>query len=61
MGNALLVSKETLGTGIDRLASNEALRKKLGDAGKKILSQYDWERVCSNFLSICRDYVNLRE
>lgn len=57
--NALLVSKETLGTAMDKLTSNEALRKKLGDAGKGILNQYDWERVCANFLSFCRDYARV--
>jgi glycosyltransferase involved in cell wall biosynthesis len=51
--NALLVSRDTLGAAIERLASDNALCERLGAAGKKVAKQYAWESICSEFMAYC--------
>jgi len=51
--NALLVSKNTLGAAMDRLAADKLLCDKLGAAGLTIVNQYSWDKVCEDFLSKC--------
>jgi glycosyltransferase involved in cell wall biosynthesis len=52
--NSLLVSAETLGAALERLAADEGLCKKLGDAGRSTASEYSWPNVGNMFFAHCK-------
>ena len=48
--NALLVDEHELATAIQRLAQDPALAARLGEQGKHITTDYDWQTVGQRFL-----------
>jgi glycosyltransferase involved in cell wall biosynthesis len=55
--NALLVSVETLGAALERLASDNFLCDRLGTAGRTIADQYAWDKICSDFVDKCSELL----
>jgi glycosyltransferase involved in cell wall biosynthesis len=49
--NSLLVSKETLGEAMDKLATDELLGDKLGIAERAIVNQYSWCGIGHDFIT----------
>jgi len=59
----LLVPAEdapALAQAITRLATDDALRQKLGTAGRKRAGQFDWEAIAEQYLAIYRSVVKER-
>jgi glycosyltransferase involved in cell wall biosynthesis len=56
--NALIVSRESLGKALIQLATDKALGNRLGSAGRETTKNYEWEKVCTDFLTSCNSLIN---
>lgn len=56
--NALIVSSDSLGKALIQLATDKSLGNRLGSAGKETIKNYEWEKVCADFLASCNSLIN---
>lgn len=55
--NAILVDEQNIAHAIRALTENPSLVSTLVSNSKKIPHQYSWERICSEFVAICKDQL----
>lgn len=51
--NALLVTDENLAWAIGSVVKNSELRESLATNGRRVVGQFDWDKVCDDFVDIC--------